>query len=73
LADPTLGTDCRHDAEKKKKKPTRICKKNPKIFLLGHNKNLAEKQQKTSLYNQAQHSRKMHLKNIPKQNRTLTV
>jgi hypothetical protein len=37
LADPALGTDCRHDAVTRRK-PTRFSRNNPKIFLLGHTK-----------------------------------
>jgi hypothetical protein len=40
LADPALGTDCRRDAVKRNQQE--FAKNNPKIFLLGHNKNLAE-------------------------------
>jgi hypothetical protein len=34
LADPTLGTDCRHDAEKKKKKTNKNLQKKSKNILV---------------------------------------
>jgi hypothetical protein len=40
LADPALGTDCRHDSATRNQQE--FAKNNPKIFLLGHNKNWAK-------------------------------
>jgi hypothetical protein len=40
LADPALGTDCRHDSATRNQQE--FANNNPKIFLLGYNKNWAE-------------------------------
>jgi len=39
-ADSALGTDCRHDSRTRNQQD--FAKNNPKICLLGHNKNWAE-------------------------------